>query len=80
MVLRSWLHLAIHNEYRPAYDRLEAFLKGTGRNHLIGILYTALMDTGQQDFAQSVYEAARPGYHPITVAANEPVVYPQNAE
>ena len=50
---------------------------GTGRNSLITVLYRALMDSGQQEFARRVYEAAKPGYHPITVAANEPYLYPE---
>ena len=77
MILRSWFELAIRNQYKPAYERLEAYLMGTGRNSLITVLYRALMDTGQQDFARRVYEAAKPGYHPITVAANDPYLYPE---
>ncbi|MEX0900092.1 MAG: M1 family metallopeptidase [Gammaproteobacteria bacterium] len=76
MIARSWLQLAVRNRYDPAYERLEAFLMGIGRNLLIAPLYKALMETGQAEFARRVYEAAKPSYHPITVAANEPVIYP----
>ncbi len=76
MIARSWLQLAVRNRYQPAYERLEAFLMGIGRNLLIAPLYKALMETGQSEFARRVYEAAKPSYHPITVAANEPVIYP----
>ena len=29
--------------------------------------------------ARRVYEAAKPGYHPITVAANDPYLYPEGS-
>ncbi len=76
MIARSWLQHAVRNRYEPAYERLEAFLMSIGRNLLIAPLYKALMETGQTDFARRVYDAAKSSYHPITVAANEPVIYP----
>lgn len=76
MILRDWMSLVIRNRYEPGYARLEALLQETGRNLLVKPLYEALMETGQSEFARRVYEAALPGYHPITVAAIEPVVHP----
>ncbi len=76
MILRDWMKLVIRNRYEPGYARLEALLKETGRNLLVKPLYEALMETGQAEFARRVYAEAKPGYHPITVAANEPIVHP----
>lgn len=76
MILRDWMQLVIRNRYEPGYTRLEALLQETGRNLLVKPLYEALMETGQSEFARRVYAEAKPGYHPITVAANEPIVHP----
>lgn len=78
MVARSWLRIAVRNEYRPAYDRLERFLTGIGRTYLIEPLYKALVESGQERLARDIYEKALPGYHPITVARIEPVVFPDD--
>jgi aminopeptidase N len=77
----SWLELVIRNNYRPAYVRLEEYLKTIGRRKLIVPLYVDLMKTpaGSQ-FAKRVYAIARPGYHSDTVAAIDAIVTPKDAE
>lgn len=75
MIARSWLKLAIGNGYEPAYGRLENYLTEIGRNYLIEPLYKALMENGWEQFARRAYEKAKPGYHPLTVAKIEPIVY-----
>ena len=74
MIVRSWLILAIHNRYEPAYPRLREFLVSTGRTMLVRVLYRTLAETGQGDLAREVYAEAKPGYHPITIAAIEPLL------
>ncbi len=80
MVLRSWLEIAIRNRHEPAYDRLESYLTSIGRTYLVEPLYEALMASGQEDFARRVYEAAEPGYHPLTRASIEPILWPEKPE
>jgi hypothetical protein len=77
----SWLMLVIRNNYQPSFPRLEEYLKTIGRRKLITPLYTELMKTTSgAEFAKRVYTKARPGYHPDTVAAIDPIVTPTGAE
>ncbi len=71
-IAHSWLMLAVHNEYQPAYDRLYAYLVNIGRNKLVKPLYRELSKTPQgKAFAAKAFAEARPGYHPLTIKANE---------
>lgn len=71
----SWLKIVIRNNYQPSYPRLEEYLKTIGRRKLIVPLYAELMKTPAGTlFAKRVYAKARPGYHPSTVAALDPMV------
>ena len=66
-VSRSWLLLAVRNEYRPADARLEAFLVGTGRHKMVKRLYEELARTPERRaLGCRIYTQARPGYHPVT--------------
>ena len=74
---RSWLTLAIRNDYQPSFARLEEYRMSIGRRVLIEPLYTELMKTpAGTEFAKRVYAKARPGYHPSTVAAVDAIVKP----
>jgi leukotriene-A4 hydrolase len=78
---QSWLKIAIRNNYQPSYPRLEEYLKSIGRRKLIVPLYAELMKTPSGTaFAKRVYAKARPGYHPDTVAALDPMVDPDAAD
>jgi len=78
---RSWLQLVIRNDYRPAYVRLEEYLKTVGRRRLIEPLYVELMKTpAGSEFAKRVYALARPELHPQTAAAIDAIVTPEGAE
>jgi hypothetical protein len=74
----------IRNNYQPAFARLEDYLKTIGRRKLVAPLYTELMkSTSGSEFAKRVYAKARPGYHPDTIAAIDPIVNfsaPEEAE
>ena len=76
----SWLRIAIRNDFKPAFVRLEDFLMSIGRNKFVMPLYQDLMDNDKADFAVRVFEQARPGYHPLTVKRNSQIVYPETAE
>jgi len=74
-VTQQWLLAAIDNAYRPAYPRIESFLVGTGRIWLIRPLYMRLAESeAGRAMAEYIYAKARPGYHPLTVAAVDRVL------
>jgi hypothetical protein len=71
-IAHSWLMIAVENEYKPAYDRLYNYLVSIGRNKLVKPLYQALSQTEEgKAFAKRAFEEAKPGYHPLTIRANE---------
>ena len=66
-IAHQWLLIAIRNSYRPADSRLERYLVEIGRRKLILPLYAALAETpAGLSRARSIYDRARPGYHPIS--------------
>ncbi|WP_100656943.1 M1 family metallopeptidase [Alteromonas flava] len=74
-IAHSWLMIAVRNEYMPAYDRLYSYLVSIGRNKLVKPLYRELAKTPQgKAFAQKAFAEAKPGYHPLTIKANEEFV------
>ena len=76
-VAHQWLLTAIRNQYEPAYVRLETYLVGIGRRKLIKPLYDELVKTPEgRARAETIYERARPGYHPIAVSSIDEVVRP----
>jgi leukotriene-A4 hydrolase len=71
-IAHSWLMIAVKNNYEPAYERLYSYLVSIGRNKLVKPLYQALSQTAEgKAFAKKAFEEAKPGYHPLTVKANE---------
>ena len=64
----AWYMQGIKGGYEPIDDALTAFLLRVGRGKFIYRLYQALVDNGRLEWAQSVYDEARPGYHPIAQA------------
>ncbi|MCP9477939.1 M1 family metallopeptidase [Marisediminitalea aggregata] len=71
-IAHSWLMIAVNNNYEPAYERLYSYLVSIGRNKLVKPLYQALSKTEEgRAFAKKAFEEAKPGYHPLTVKANE---------
>ena len=71
-IAHSWLMIAVNNNYEPAYERLYSYLVSIGRNKLVKPLYQALSKTAEgKAFAKKAFEEAKPGYHPLTVRANE---------
>ena len=71
-IAHSWLMIAVENNYQPAYDRLYSYLVSIGRNKLVKPLYRELSKIPEgKAFAKRAFEEAKPGYHPLTVKANE---------
>ncbi|MDF2177041.1 M1 family metallopeptidase [Aliiglaciecola sp. CAU 1673] len=71
-IAHSWLMLAVKHWYEPAFDRLHRYLVSIGRNKLVKPLYRALSETeAGKAMAKKAFEEAKPGYHPLTVKANE---------
>jgi hypothetical protein len=56
---------AIKADYAPAFPDLEQFLMSVGRGKFIYRLYGALDGSGKSEWANRVFTAAKPGYHPI---------------
>jgi len=64
----AWYMQAIRGGYDEAFPALEEFLMTVGRGKFIYRLYGALKGSDREDlqfWAQDIYDAARPGYHPI---------------
>jgi hypothetical protein len=72
--------IAVRNQYKPAYPRLENFLTSIGRNKFLRPLYRSLVETGQGDLAKRIFAQAKSGYHPLTVKVNSQVIYGDAAE
>lgn len=71
-IAHSWLMIAVKNNFKPAYERLYSYLTSIGRNKLVKPLYKELSKTVEgKAFAKRAFEQAKPGYHPLTVKANE---------
>ncbi|MCU1259395.1 MAG: Peptidase rane alanine aminopeptidase [Bryobacterales bacterium] len=65
-ILQQWLVMSVRNGYAAADEKLGDFLLTVGRRKYIKPLYEELVKTpaGKQR-AASIYERARPGYHPM---------------
>ncbi|HWS41202.1 MAG TPA: M1 family metallopeptidase, partial [Arenimonas sp.] len=66
-IAQRWYPLTVRSNYVDAQPAIEAFLIRVGRRKLIMPTYSELAKTPEgRAFAQSVFDKARPGYHPIT--------------
>ncbi len=61
----AWYMQTIKADYKAANPALRKFLMTVGRGKFIYRLYGALQSNGKADWANKVYQKARPGYHPI---------------
>ncbi len=61
----AWYLKALAAGYEPVFEPLDIFLTSVGRGKFIYPLYQSLVDNGYRDWGYAVYQAARPGYHPI---------------
>jgi hypothetical protein len=66
-ILTEWFLLAIENEYRPAYYRMEDFLINTGRKKFLTPIYGELIKTETgKSIALNIYKKARQNYHYVS--------------
>lgn len=71
-IAHSWLLMAVENWYEPALPRVHSYLVSIGRNKLVKPIYKALSQTPEgKELAKKAFAEAKPGYHPLTVKANE---------
>ncbi len=69
-IAHAWLQHAIISHYKPAWPRLEQYLSGIGRRKLVVPLYELLSKRPEDKaFAIKVFNAAKPGYHPLTTGS-----------
>ena len=66
-ILAQWLVMVATSRYESAYQQLNDFLHGVGRQKFLIPIYKALLENsdGTQQ-ARTIYESARSGYHSIT--------------
>jgi aminopeptidase N len=65
-VAHAWYLLSLRSGYDVVYPAMADYLESIGRRKLIVPLYKALAESAKgKQWAQGVYEKARPGYHPL---------------
>lgn len=65
-IAHAWYLLALRSGYNEIFDVLDDYLIEIGRRKLIVPLYKKLAETPQgKAWAMTVYQTARPGYHPL---------------
>jgi hypothetical protein len=65
LVTKSWLALAIRNDYQAAFPLLDQYLRAGGRADLVVPLYRDLVKTPTgAAFARRTFALARGGYDP----------------
>ena len=70
----------MRSNYLQARSEIEAFLIRVGRRKLIMPTYVELAKTDEgRVFAQTVFDKARPGYHPITTGSVSEVLAVEKA-
>jgi aminopeptidase N len=73
-VARAWFTEAARRRFEPAYDEMRRYLGSHGRIYLVKPVYEALVWNGEDhDLALQVFEEASSRYHPLTIAAIEPL-------
>ena len=67
-IAMHWLPLAIHADMREAAPVVEQFLVTIGRLRMVRPVYEALLTTNAfwKDLAATIFERAKPLYHPLT--------------
>ncbi len=74
-VARAWFIEVARRRFEPAYDRMRSYLGLYGRTRLVAPVYEALTGNGKdRALALEIFERARDGYHPLTIAAIQPLL------
>jgi hypothetical protein len=74
-VARAWFIEVARRRFEPAYDRMRQYLTSHGRIRLVKPVYEALVRNGEDlALALEVFDEVSGRYHPLTVAAIEPLL------
>jgi len=77
----AWLYLTVPDNYEPAQQAAEEFLKNVGRIKFVAPLFGAVINSDMGlEGAQRIYGEAKEGYHPLTRRAVEAVINGQGEE
>jgi len=72
---RAWFTEVARRRHLTAYAGMRAYLGRYGRTRLIQPVYRELADNGEDlELAREIFGSLRPGYHPLTIAALEPLL------
>ena len=78
-IARAWFIEVAKRRHLPAYAEMRTHLGRFGRTRLIEPVYRALVTNGQDaGLAAEIFDQERSAYHPLTVAAIEPLLSEQN--
>jgi aminopeptidase N len=73
-IARAWFIEAARRRHLPAYEQMRDYLGRFGRIRLIRPVYAELVVNGQDtEWAREIFRNARDRYHPLTVAAIDPL-------
>lgn len=64
-VLAAWFQPTIRAGYEPVNPVVENFLINVGRRKFLTPTYKAMLESGKEEWANEVYEKARPNYHAV---------------
>ena len=68
VIKRQWFVQAIRHNYKPAKTAIENFMIATSRTGSLQTLYKEMVKTSEgKDWAKSIFEKAKSGYHLTTV-------------
>jgi aminopeptidase N len=74
-IARAWFTEVARRRHLPAYPAMRGFMARSGRIRLIEPIYRELVANGRDAaLAREVFGAARGGYHPLTIAAVQPLL------
>jgi len=74
-IARAWFIEVAKRRHLPAYGALRTFLGRFGRTRLIEPVYRELVKNGQDaGLAGEIFDQSRSLYHPLTIAAIEPLL------
>jgi hypothetical protein len=74
-IARAWFIEVARRRFEPAYDQMRSHLARYGRTRLVEPVYEALARNGEdRALALGIFEQVRSSYHPLTIAAIQPLL------
>lgn len=68
-IAAAWFEKSLIQKYTPAYAHVAEFLNKVGRRKFLIPLYKAMLETQQEQLADSIYSVSKANYHPVSVVA-----------